>query len=495
MDFDIILACDDAFGIGKNFDLPWSIKEDMRFFRELTESVPPSQTKLINAVIMGRVTADILTKPLPNRINVVITSSIENYHEGFILVKDLDQALKLLSSITNINRVFVIGGARLAESAIYHPRCRSVYLNTIHYDYDCDTCLSQQFRSRLKGSFVEDNKGSTKTIIATCKKIDTIVMITFRRYIYINHEEQAYLNMLEKIITTGDLRQTRNAKTYSVFGEKLVFDLANGFPLLTTKKMFYRGIFEELLFFLRGYTNTKLLEDNKVMIWHSNTTKEFIINNNKELAEYDMGPMYGFVWRHYGVRYQGLKVNGINLDYRGQGIDQFKNVVDLIVSDPHSRRILMTSYDPSQADVGVLYPCHGLTIQFYVENNKISLQMYQRSADSVLGCPYNIASYALLLLIVTELVNNHVDRTHQDDYYPGRVIMVFGDTHVYSDEKSNHVLTVKEQLLRRDKTYPFPTIKFKKALKTIDDVELMTSSDIEVINYVSHPALTAVMYE
>jgi len=382
MDFNIVLACDDSFGIGKHSDLPWSIKEDMSFFRNLTESVPPqSESGLTNAVIMGRVTADILSKPLSNRINIVVTS-IENNREGFILVKDLDHALKILSLITNIHRVFVIGGARLADTAIHHPRCRGIYLNTIHYEYDCSTSLSPQFQLRLKNSFIEDTT-STKTTIVTCKKIDTLVMITFRKYIFVNHEEVAYLDMLERIITQGSFRQTRNAKTYSVFGEKLEFDLANGFPLLTTKKMFYKGIFEELLFFLRGDTNTKLLEDKKVMIWHGNTTQEFINNNNKQLAEYDMGPMYGFIWRHFGAQYQGC-----NADYTDQGIDQFTNVIDLIVTDPHSRRILMTSYDPSQADVGVLYPCHGLTIQFYVEDDKISLQMYQRSADSFLGCPF-----------------------------------------------------------------------------------------------------------
>lgn len=547
MDFEIVLCSDSNHGIGvintdidldsnsseANFlsntsTIPWKISEDMKFFRDLTRNVPqkdfveptfeqlkleinsnidtniaentnvhiPTDKNLINAIIMGRKTADTFKKPLPDRINVVITSQavyrpgLKGFKDlpGFVTFKHFDDALNFLAKRDDVHKVFVIGGAILADVAIHHPRCRNVYLNTIAHDYNCGVKPSDNFITKLKTSYVET---SNNTEIVQCKNIGFPVIIEFKKYTFMNHEELAYLNMLDRIIKEGDYRMTRNAKTFSVFGERLIFDLDNGFPLLTTKRMFYRGIFEELLFFIRGETDTKLLENKKVMIWHLNTTEEFMIKNNKSLEKYDMGPMYGFLWRHYGAEYKGCHHN-----YDGQGIDQLQNVIDLLTVDPNSRRILMTTYDVKCVDTGVLYPCHGLILQFYIEkNNRISLQMYMRSVDFFLGNPFNIASYALLLKIVTELVNNHIYRTHDIDYTPGRVIMIFGDAHVYSDEKDDHVLAVLEQLKRKDNTYPFPIIRFKKNFKTIKDVENMSASDIEVVNYISGSTIKALMYE
>ena len=302
---------------------------------------------------------------------------------------------------------------------------------------------------------------------------------------YENKEEQQYLLLLKDIIDNGDIRQTRNAKTYSVFGKRLEFDLSNGFPLLTTKKVFVRGIIEELLFFLNGYTFTKILEDKKVMIWHDNTTNEFIKNNNKNLVEYDMGPMYGFQWRHYGDKYEGY-----NKEYTG-GIDQLKNVVELLLQDPYSRRILMTTYNVSQVDEGVLYPCHGLTVQFYVEkNNRISLQMYQRSSDSILGLPFNIASYAVLLHIIVKCVNDNVERTHKEDYNVGRLIIVLGDTHIYEE----HLEVAKIQINRMNETYKFPEIKINKKIQSVKNMTDLLVEDFEIQNYVSHPVLKCKMF-
>ncbi|VBB17903.1 bifunctional dihydrofolate reductase/thymidylate synthase, partial [Yasminevirus sp. GU-2018] len=515
MEFEIILACDSANGIGidrseltdpKASTIPWRIAEDMKFFRETTSVVPtpiqdPVQnsalpdtlptptTKKMNALIVGRLTADTFPKPLPNRVTVVVTSD-PSYRssEGFIPVKSLDDALNYLAKRDDIHKVFVAGGAKLCNDAIDHRRCRGVYLNRIDHDYKCSVVLSSTFMSRLDTSFEVDTQTCASVL---CKVLNSNVNITYNHLVYVNREEIAYLDMLQRIIDTGDYRETRNAKTYSVFGEKLVFDLANGFPCLTTKKMFHRGVIEELLFFLRGDTDTKMLEDKKVMIWHGNTTKEFMEKNNKNLEEYDMGPMYGFQWRHFGAKYEGCHKR-----YDDQGVDQFKQVIDLIVKDPHSRRILMTTFNPEQAEDGVLYPCHGLTVQFYVEkNNRLSLQMYQRSCDSILGAPFNILSYALLLFLVTELVNNHENRTHSEDYKPGRVIMIFGDTHIYSDTKSDHVLTAKEQISRRKRSHKFPGIRLNKRIKNLKDIESLVTSDFEVYDYISEPALKAEMYE
>jgi dihydrofolate reductase/thymidylate synthase len=291
MDFSIILACDSANGIGKSFTdsegvikscVPWKISEDMKFFKDLTstrstikindESNDNSDTQSkTNAIIMGRLTADTFPTPLPNRLNVVITSK-DSYRadQGFVSFKTFDESLHALKKRGDIDKVFMIGGAVLAEEAIKHRRLRNVYITMIYQDYDCDIKLSDTFLEELKKPHrfhLTERNGRT----ANCKVLAKGVDLDFLKYSYTNREEVEYLDLLEDILTKGEYRDTRNAKTYSVFSKKLEFDTANGFPLLTTKKMFYRGIIEELLFFLRGDTDTKLLEDAGVNIWRYGT--------------------------------------------------------------------------------------------------------------------------------------------------------------------------------------------------------------------------------
>lgn len=466
--FDIVLCCDKNYGIGKNESIPWKIKTDMMFFRKLTLS---SDSFYENVVIMGRKTADTLDNPLEDRINIVITSQ-EKYRKNFIVCKSLDDAFEYLETIVH-DKIFVIGGSLLFNEAYKHKFCNSIYLNMIDYDYDCDVKLSLDFLNNYKLVESEQKK-------CFCKTIQKDINMNFNKYYFQNDEELKYLEMLKNIIDNGDERQTRNSITYSTFGEKLVFDLKNGFPLLTSKKMFFRGIFEELLFFLKGDTNTKNLEDKKVLIWKGNTNKDFLSQNNKShLSEYDMGPMYGFQWRYFNAEYTNCHDN-----YKSKGIDQLKNVIDLLITDPYSRRILMTTYNPIQAEQGVLYPCHGLTIQFYVEGtNKISLQMYQRSADSFLGVPFNIASYALLLHIIVNLVNN----IGKKNYVVGRIIMIFGDTHIYKD----HIDCVKEQITRP--VYKFPKLSINKKLMTLTDIDHLCMADVIISDYISNESIKATM--
>ena len=466
MNFEIILACDTQYGIGQ---ILWHISDDLKFFRNKT---------LNCVVIMGRKTADTFNSPLSNRINIVITTH-ENYRrdDGFYSAKTLDCALIYAKKLCK--KIFIIGGAQLVEYAVQNKYCRGIYINYIDYNYKCDIKLTDKCIEYIKKTYVQqimNIKG------LHCKKINKLVNVKFIYYTYINHEEMQYLKLLDKILKEGELCNTRNGTTYSIFGEKLVFDLTNGFPLLTTKKMFSRGIFEELLFFLKGCTNTKLLEDKKIMIWHDNTTTAFIEKNNKKLKEYDMGPMYGYQWRHYGGAYPDIN----------SGIDQLSQVIDLLVHDPSSRRILMTTYNPEQVEQGVLYPCHGLQIQFNVSSQKyINLQMYQRSADCILGLPFNIASYALLLHIITNMVNNNIKRKHNIDYIPGRLIIILGDAHIYTDEKSNHINAAYKQLELQ--TYKFPTLNITKKLITLEDMENMTIDDIYVNDYISGPVIKAYM--
>lgn len=295
-----------------------------------------------------------------------------------------------------------------------------------------------------------------------------------------NLEEQHYLNLLNSIITKGHYRQTRNSKTWSLFGNHMEFDLTDGkFPLLTTKKMFLRGIFEELKFFLLGETDTKILEEKGVNIWKGNTCKEFIDSLKLPYCEGDMGPMYGFQLRHFGAEYDGCK-----FDYTNKGFDQFKLVLDTLKKDKYSRRIMMTTYNPAQVHLGVLPPCHGITVQFGLEGeNGLCCHMYQRSADFLLGIPFNIASYALLVNIICELVNNDPEYKGTP-FVPCRLTMSLGDYHVYE----SHLDVVKEQISR--KPFLFPTLKITKKVSNINDLKF---EDILVTEYVSHPALKASM--
>jgi thymidylate synthase len=282
--------------------------------------------------------------------------------------------------------------------------------------------------------------------------------------------EQQYLQMLRATLETGECRNTRNGITYSKFFKTISFDLADGFPLLTTKKMFWKGIVEELLFFIRGDTDTNLLSEKGIRIWELNTRDSFLQENHLPYKEGDMGPMYGYQWRFFNKPYLSAS------ESHETGVDQLKKVIHEIKTNPNSRRILMTTFNPEQVDQGVLYPCHSIVIQFYVEKGRLSCSMYQRSCDIFLGCPFNIASTALLLHIIAMLTN----------LQPGIVNMIFGDYHIYEEHKS----AISEQLTREP--YTLCTLNSKK-FTTLEEVESSTLDDYQVVNYVSHPPIKAMM--
>ncbi len=475
MDFCIVLACDESYGIGKDGNLPWKIREDMQFFKELT-SQPNT------ALLIGRCTADSFTKPLPNRINVVISSNTQYRRtENFKVFTTIDLALVTLSE--EVEKIFIIGGAQLAEEAIKHPRCRTVYLNKIHKNYNCDVSLSCKFIDKLSSTFEK----TEKTDMAKDK--EEHVAISYMKFTYVNKPELKFISIIERVFTTGLVKETRNAKTISKFFDFVEFDMADGFPLLTTKQVFIRGILEELCFFLRGDTNAKHLHDKRVNIWDKNTSQKFLdANNRSDLKEWDMGQLYGYQWRFFNAKYTDC-----HADYKGKGIDQLQDLIDTIVVDPSSRRLLMTTYNPEQAKHGVLFPCHSLITQCAIEDgNRLSMIMFQRSCDLLIGGPFNIASTAALLHIITMLVNNHPKRTHIEDYIPGRVIIIFGDHHIYIDkDQGDHTEAIKELLTR--KTYPFPSFKIKKKLSTLDDLVNLGASDFEISNYICGSTIKAKM--
>ena len=284
------------------------------------------------------------------------------------------------------------------------------------------------------------------------------------------NKEYEYLFLLKKILDFGEEREDRTGNgTISLFGERLEFNLENEFPLLTTKKVFLDKIILELLFFISGKTDTKILENQNVNIWKGNTSLDFIKKRGLTWDEGDMGPGYSFQWRHYGAEYQGC-----HLDYTNQGIDQLNNLIEGIKKNPYDRRHILCSWNVKDLDMMVLPPCHCL-VQFYVSKlGYLDCQMYQRSADVFLGVPFNIASYSLLTYMIAKICN----------LKPRKFIHIFGDVHIYK----NHIEQVKEQLSRIP--YKLPILEIISNPKTIFDFKL---EDFKIINYKHHSYIKADM--
>ncbi len=261
---------------------------------------------------------------------------------------------------------------------------------------------------------------------------------------------QQYLNLLNRILTEGTQKGDRTGTgTLSIFGHQMRFDLHDGFPLLTTKKLHLKSIIYELLWFLRGDTNVRYLQEHGVRIWN-----EWADENG------ELGPVYGHQWRSWP-------------DYKGGTIDQIKNVVDMIKHNPDSRRMLVTAWNPAEVEDMALPPCHCL-FQFYVADGRLSLQLYQRSADSFLGVPFNIASYALLLQMIAQVTGLEA----------GEFIHTTGDTHLYL----NHLEQAKLQLTREPRT--LPKMKINPDVKDIFDFKY---EDFELIGYDPLPHIPGVV--
>jgi thymidylate synthase len=261
---------------------------------------------------------------------------------------------------------------------------------------------------------------------------------------------QQYLNLLNRILTEGTQKGDRTGTgTLSIFGHQMRFDLRDGFPLLTTKKLHLKSIIYELLWFLRGDTNVRYLQEHGVRIWN-----EWADENG------ELGPVYGHQWRSWP-------------DYKGGTIDQIKNVVDMIKHNPDSRRMLVTAWNPAEVEDMALPPCHCL-FQFYVADGRLSLQLYQRSADSFLGVPFNIASYALLLQMIAQVTGLEA----------GEFIHTTGDTHLYL----NHLEQAKLQLTREPRS--LPKMKINPDVKDIFDFKY---EDFELIGYDPLPHIPGVV--
>ena len=275
---------------------------------------------------------------------------------------------------------------------------------------------------------------------------------------------QQYLDLLDHVLTHGKPRQDRTGTgTIGVFGHQMRFDLGAGFPLLTTKKLHLRSIIHELLWFLSGDTHVAPLQANKVRIWNEWATAEQTARFGRK--EGDLGPVYGHQWRNFGATV------GLDGSYEDDGVDQIQGVLDSILNNPFSRRIIVTGWNPKEANQVALPPCHTL-FQFYVSEGKLSCQLYQRSADIFLGVPFNIASYSLLVLMIAQVTG----------LKPGEFVHTMGDAHLYSD----HLEQARLQLTRAPR--PAPKMTLNPEVKDLFD---FTFEDFTLSEYDPHPHIKA----
>jgi dihydrofolate reductase/thymidylate synthase len=499
--FDIVVAATSDGGIGVNGGLPWRLSQDMAFFKEITSKVDNSPNSVTNdvimknAVIMGRKTYESIPtkfRPLRDRVNVILShnSNIRNDlsldDDDVIIADSLMNALHILSDgpiSNNIAKIFVIGGGTVYKEALMSPFCSGIWMTSIENKFEgIDTyfpVISAQlfqltsrsniniekdikFRfchfERYVDDFI-DMKGDSSSSLSC--KYSIFDKFDNNNSHNMNNEEQQYLDCIKDILDNGIVRSDRTGTgTISKFGVQMRFSCRNGnFPLLTTKKVFWRGVAEELLWFLKGSTNAKELSDKKIHIWDGNGSREFLDSRGlSHREEGDLGPVYGFQWRHFGAEYGTM-----HDDYTGKGVDQLYQCIEKIKTNPTDRRIILTAWNPTDLNKMALPPCH-MFCQFYVANGELSCQMYQRSADMGLGVPFNIASYSLLLVMMAQVC----------DLEPGDFVHTIGDAHVYS----NHIDALKEQIQRKPKT--FPKIEINPNVHNIDH---FTFNDFKIIGY------------
>jgi thymidylate synthase len=477
-----ILAHSYSQGISISGKIPWDCKKDMSFMKSITTA-----PGLKNGLLMGRKTFESIGRILPNRENIIVTS------------QKLDSTAHIVESISDgiekgreleLDILWVFGGATIYDAFLEDLQFSKLidgFIITTTPERSCDTFIKSNIYE-----FIEKRQ---YTQMFSPRVLERVMDGVYELSIYSrlqnlrqewtpivrslegNSIDKSYLELVKRILSQGSKRDTRNGATISKFGENISFDLAEGFPLLTTKKVFFNGVIRELLWFIKGDTDARHLEANNVTIWSGNTSKEFLEKNGLPYEEGIGGPIYGYQWRRFGQEYSYKDKNGQLQTTPGvkHGVDQLQFIIDELRANPTSRRLFMSSWNPNQLNQMCLPPCH-ISYQFYVENGHLSCMMVQRSADVFLGLPFNIASVALLIHLVANIVGLE----------PGKIYISIGDAHIYED----HLEPIRVQLGRSGMDYDLPKIILKRKPGKIEEYEF---EDVEIQNYKSHPMIKAKM--
>ena len=492
---DIIVAHSwPEMGIGAGGQLPWSIRADLLNFRRITSNAP---TNKINAVIMGRLTYESIPaayKPLPGRLNIVITSAP---HKSTLELVEFIRLEDLVATLAKyqIHRKFIIGGGKLYDWAfkncqLGHVFATEVFQNEKRDASKYDTFFPDYLNGATSSSWMHKCQDLMVPVDVSPIKMDAQSGLPYRFITYENTNlpgytpsktnkwlspENQYLQLMNQIIIDGIDRPDRTGTgTISLFGTRQEYNLHDSFPLCTTKRMFFRAIFEELALYLSGRTDNAILQKKDIHIWDGNTSREFL--DKRGLTEYptgDMGETYGFNFRHYGADYTGC-----DKDYTGEGYDQIANLVHLLKTDPTSRRMIINLWNPATQHKAALPACLML-YQFFVDPiaKTLSVQIYLRSSDYFLANNWNACTGALLVHLLCRLEG--IDLT------PGKLVVVTGDTHIYK----THLEQVNTNLVRQ----PFLPCQVFVSGGRKQSLSEFTFDDLRLVGYKAHPNIPAPM--
>lgn len=448
--FSAIVAVDTNLGIARNGEIPWCYPEDLQYFKKMTKG---------HIVIMGNQTWDCIPtsyKPLPDRINVVLshTGSIIGNTSPDLVFTTIDDCVEYFSDNRNNykgKKKFVIGGAQIYKQFIDRNLVYDLFITHIKKDYQCD--LFFEFIYSLDDGGIVQHSSNPE--------------LEFHKYYIPNYEETQMLNLMDYIIKYGNRKGDRTGTgALSIFSRELRFNLKTGqIPLLTTRPLSLKIIFEELMWVLRGQTDNKILNEKNIKIWDANTSRQFLDSHNlRHYKEGDIGASYGFQMRHYGEKY-------IDCHTEYKGYDQLENVINLIKNNPESRRIIINLWNPIQLNEMALPPCvYGY--QFYVAQGRLSCKILQRSSDIALAGGHNCAAGAILTLMIAAICG----------LLPGELIWSPSDIHIYI----NQINSVKEQLTRHPK--PFPILRLLKLPKD-NDIRNFEFDHFKLLNYDPHPRI------
>ncbi|KAL7248542.1 hypothetical protein ACSBR2_003304 [Camellia fascicularis] len=466
--YQVVVAATQNMGIGKDGKLPWKLPSDLKYFKDVTLTTSDPVKK--NAVIMGRKTWESIPlehRPLPGSLNVVLTRSGSFDIENAVICGSMGSALELLAASPYC--------LSIEKEALNAPGCDAIHITEIETNIECDTfipavdmsvflpwyssfplvenniCYSFTTSVRVKNITIEPLSQANGLKSDNSLNFDKFEVKKFSflpKMIFEKHEEYLYLRLMR-------------------------FNLRKSFPLLTTKKVFWRGVVEELLWFISGSTNAKVLQEKGIHIWDGNASRDYLDSIGLvDREEGDLGPLVdctftdGTIFIFSSVGLVKYRYTNMDADYTGLGFDQLSDVIDKIKNKPDDRRIILSAWNPSDLKLMALPPCN-MFAQFYVANGELSCQMYQRSADMGLGVPFNIASYALLTFMIA----------HVCDLVPGDFVHVIGDAHVYR----THVRPLQEQLQKLPK--PFPILKINPEKKDIDS---FVADDFKLMCYDPH---------